>query len=91
MIPRIKYVRALAGSDIQTNPPATNDAVEKITEPFTRQVDIMPAKVVLDEIDAKVDQQKLEDVLMQEGVDKFAKPQHALLELRAQKRKSLAK
>jgi transaldolase len=82
-----KYVRALAGSDIQTNPPATNDAVEKITEPYTRQVDVMPGRAILDEIQTKVSQQKLEDVLMEEGIAKFADPQKALLKLVGEKRK----
>ena len=88
--PADKYVRALAGSDIQTNPPATNDAVEKITTPFTRMVDHMPPQAVLADIDAKVDQQKMENVLMEEGTKKFADPQHALLKLIAEKRATLA-
>ena len=46
---------------------------------YTRQVDQMPSKAVLDEIDKKVDQAKMEDVLMQEGTLKFADPQKALL------------
>ncbi len=37
--PPTKYVAAFAGSDIETNPPATNDAVEKSGLTFTRQVD----------------------------------------------------
>jgi transaldolase len=88
--PPDKYVEALAGSDIQTNPPATNDAVEKLNKTYTRQVDIMPGKAVLDDIDAKVDPQKMEDTLMQEGTLKFADPQHALLKLIAEKRGALA-
>jgi transaldolase len=75
--PADKYVEALAGSDIQTNPPATNDAVEKLNKTYTRQVEIMPAKSILEEIDNKVDQQKMEDTLMAEGTAKFADPQHA--------------
>ena len=35
--PPDKYVEALAGSDIQTNPPATNDAVEKLNKTYTRK------------------------------------------------------
>jgi transaldolase len=88
--PPDKYVAALAGSDIQTNPPATNEAVEKNTTIYTRQVDQMPEKAILDEIDQKVDKQKMEDKLMEEGTAKFADPQHALLKLIAQKRASLA-
>jgi transaldolase len=88
--PPDKYVEALAGSDIQTNPPATNDAVEKLNKNYTRKVDQMPPKAVLDEIDAKVDQQKLEDKLMEEGTAKFADPFKALLKLIAEKRTHLA-
>lgn len=88
--PPDKYVEALAGSDIQTNPPATNDAVEKLNKTYTRKVDKMPPKEVLDDIDAKVDQQKMEDKLMEEGTAKFADPQHALLKLVAEKRAALA-
>ena len=85
-----KYVEALAGSDIQTNPPATNDAVEKLNKQYRRAVDQMPAKAVLDEIDAKVDAAKMEQVLMSEGLAKFADPQKALLKLIVEKRSALA-
>jgi transaldolase len=84
-----KYVEAFAGSDIQTNPPATNEAVAKSGRTFARQVDKLPPKAVLDEIAAKVDIQKLEDVLMEEGIKKFADPQKALLKVIAEKRKAL--
>jgi transaldolase len=88
--PPWKYVIALAGSDIQTNPPATNDAVAASGLVFTRTVDQMPAAEVLAEIDVKVDVQKMEDQLMREGVAKFADPQKALLKLLAGKRRLLA-
>ncbi len=88
--PADKYVAALAGSDIQTNPPATNDAVEKLNKSYTRQVDKMPSREVLDEIDSKVDQQKMEEKLMQEGTAKFADPHKALLKLIMEKRSRLA-
>ncbi len=84
-----KYVEALAGSDIQTNPPATNDAVEKTGKTYTRQVDKLPAQTVLDEIDRLVDQQKLEAKLMEEGTAKFADPHKALLKLICEKRAAL--
>jgi transaldolase len=35
--PPDKYVQALAGSDIQTNPPKTNDAVEKLNKQYTAE------------------------------------------------------
>jgi transaldolase len=85
--PPWKYVEAFAGSDIETNPPATNAAVQSSGRTFTRQVDQLPPADVLAEIDAKVDKKKLEITLMKEGVDKFADPQKALLALIAQKRK----
>jgi transaldolase len=87
--PPWKYVEAFAGSDIETNPPATNKAVQASGRTFTRMVDQMPPKAVLDEIDAKVDMRKLEETLMEEGLKKFADPQKALLALIASKRKAL--
>ena len=88
--PPDKYVAALAGSDIQTNPPATNAAIQAILgKTFTRTVEQMPPAGVLAEIDKKVDFQKLEEVLMDEGLKKFAEPQKALLKLIADKRGAL--
>jgi transaldolase len=84
------YVEALAGSDIQTNPPATNDAVDASTKTYTRQVDKMPPQGVLDEIDRKVDAAKMEKVLMDEGTKKFADPQKALEKQIGAKRAVLA-
>jgi transaldolase len=88
--PPWKYVAALAGSDIETNPPATNDLVERSGRTFTREVDKLPAQAILDEIDQKVDVEKMEETLMSEGLKKFADPQKALLKLIAEKRASLA-
>jgi transaldolase len=88
--PPWKYVEAFAGSDIETNPPATNDKVEESGRTITRNVDKLPPKVVLDEIDAKVDVEHLEQVLMDEGIAKFADPQKALIKLIGEKRASLA-
>ncbi len=90
-LPADKYVEALAGSDIQTNPPATNEAVEKLGKTYTRQVDKLPAKAIVDEIHQKVDQKKLEEVLMKEGLAKFADPQKGLLKTIAGKRAQLKK
>jgi transaldolase len=87
--PPWKYVAALAGSDIQTNPPATNAAVQASGMTFRRTVDEMPSDDVLSEIDAKVDPAKLEEHLMREGVVKFADPQKALLDLLRKKRQTL--
>ncbi len=84
-----KYVAAFAGSDIETNPPATNEAVEKSGRTLIRAVDVMPPAKVLEEIGRLVDMQKLEETLMREGVAKFADPHKALLALIAEKRKAL--
>jgi transaldolase len=72
------YVENLAGSDIQTNPPATNDFLDKTDKQYQRTVDQMPPKAVLDEIAQKVDVAAMERALMDEGVKKFADPQKAL-------------
>ena len=88
--PPWKYVEAFAGSDIETNPPATNDAVAASGRTFTRQVDQTPPAEVLAEIDRLVDMEKLEATLMAEGIAKFANPQKALLALVAKKRAAVA-
>ncbi len=83
------YPQHIAGDDIQTNPPETNDAMAKTTASFTKTAGELPDKAILDELDAKVDLQKMEDFLMEEGIDKFAKPQNKLLETVGTKRKEL--
>lgn len=88
--PPWKYVAALVGSDIQTNPPGTNEAVENSGQIFPRSVDQLPPAEVIEEITAKVDMQRLEDQLMAEGIKKFADPQKALLALIDEKRAALA-
>lgn len=84
--PKTKYVAALAGSDIQTNPPETNEAVAASGLQFTRQVDQMPSAELLAEISSKVNMQHLHDTLMEEGIAKFATPQKKLIEKIASKR-----
>lgn len=81
-----KYVEAFAGGDIQTNPPATNEAVEKSPKTYSRRIDQMPPPSIVSEIDEKVDMEALEHRLMEEGIKKFAEPQKALLRIIAQKR-----
>ena len=88
--PPDKYVSALAGSDIQTNPPATNEAVEKLGKTYSRQIDSMPPREVVDEVAREVDEVKMEQKLMEEGTAKFADPQKALLQLISEKRSALA-
>jgi transaldolase len=88
--PPDKYVAALAGSDIQTNPPDTNAAIQALSgKNFTRMVDRLPPAAVQQEIDAKVDFPNMEQVLMDEGLKKFADPQKALIHVIAEKRSAL--
>ncbi len=87
--PPWKYAAAFAGSDIETNPPATNDAIEASGKTLDRQIDKLPPQDVLDEIDREVNVEHLEETLMREGVKKFADPQKALLELIGKKRAAL--
>jgi transaldolase len=89
--PAWKYVEAFAGSDIETNPPKTNDDVEACGRTFTRNVDKLPPKEVLDEIDRVVDMNQLERDLMAEGLDKFAEPQKALIKLIKEKMEQVKK
>jgi transaldolase len=84
-----KYVEAFAGSDIQTNPPATNEAIANSRQTFTRQVDQLPSQEVIEEIDRLVDMNKLEATLMEEGIAKFANPQKSLLAMVAKKRQDV--
>lgn len=84
-----KYVSAFAGSDIETNPPATNDAVEQLGQAYGRNVDKLPPANVLADIDKHVKMQHLEATLMEEGLSKFAEPQKMLIKLIADKRKAL--
>ncbi len=88
--PPWKYVEAFAGSDIQTNPPATNEAVARSHRTFTRQVDRLPPAAVVEEIDRLVNMEKLEATLMAEGIAKFANPQKTLLASVEQKRQVVA-
>jgi transaldolase len=84
--PAWKYVEAFAGSDIETNPPGTNQAVQESGQTFTRHIHELSSAEVLADIDAKVDMQKLEETLMAEGIAKFADPHKALIGLIAKKR-----
>lgn len=85
--PPTKYVAALAGSDIQTNPPETNQAVAASDTTFQRLVDQLPPASVLADIDRHIDMGHLQKTLMDEGLAKFAEPQKKLLNTIAGKRK----
>ena len=88
--PPWKYIEALVGSGIQTNPPAINEAVENSGLIFSHSLDQMPPASVSEEIAKLVDMQQLEDQLMSEGIKKFADPQKSLLTLIDNKRTALA-
>lgn len=87
--PEDYYVEPLVGDDIQTNPPATNEAIEASGKTYTRTIEQLPPDDVVREIDEKVDFEKLEDKLMEEGVAKFADPHKKLLKQIAEKRRQL--
>src|SRR5262249_24402737 len=87
--PHWKYVEAFAGSDIETNPPKTIEDVQASGRIITRQIDKLPPDAVVQEIARNVDQQKMEDKLMEEGIKKFAYPFKALLKTLAKKRAAL--
>ncbi|MCC6659852.1 MAG: transaldolase [Phycisphaerales bacterium] len=84
--PPDKYAAALAGGGIQTNPAATNEAVERSPVPYTRRVDRLPPPDAVRDIDDKVDKAAMERVLMEEGIDKFIRAQEVLLGLIVQQR-----
>lgn len=88
--PKDYYVAALAGSDIQTNPPATNAALDQIGNSYAAASHTLPDAALLQEMADKVDIQKLEDTLMAEGTAKFADPHKALIQTIAEKRSALA-
>jgi len=87
--PAWKYVSALAGSDIQTNPPDTNAAVANSGQVFSRNLDTMPSHAIISELDAAVNVPDLEKVLMEQGVAKFVDPQKQLLQTIQEKRAKL--
>ena len=88
--PKDKYVAAVVGDGIQTNPPDTLDAIDSSGKAYTREIDRLPDQAVLDEIDQKVDEGQVEEVLVREGAKKFADPHKQLLKVIAEKRKVLA-
>ena len=76
-----KYVEALSGSDIQTNPPATNDAVASSQVLFKKGVFTSLSQSMIDDVEKNIRWNALEDQLMREGLEKFCKPQSELIQL----------
>ena len=85
------YIDELAGSDILTNPPATNAAIENLGKAYTASSCSLPGQAMLDEFEQKVDVPKLEATLMAEGTEKFADPQKKLIQTISAKRAELGK
>lgn len=75
-----RYVAAFAGSDIQTNPPATNAKAAASGLTFHAKITEPVADTVAAELERDVDWAKMEDVLMTEGLRKFSEPQKALID-----------
>ncbi|MEE9403579.1 MAG: transaldolase family protein [Algisphaera sp.] len=88
--PKDFYVDALAGSDIQTNPPATNAALDNIARSYEATSRTLPGDTLVNELKTQVDMTKLEDTLMSEGTAKFADPHKKLIAALAEKRIALA-
>ena len=85
------YIAELAGSDILTNPPATNAAIADLGKAYSATSRSLPDQAVLDEFEQKVDIPTLETTLMAEGTEKFADPQKKLIQTISDKRAELAK
>jgi transaldolase len=85
------YIGELAGSDILTNPPATNAAIAKMGKTYSATSRDLPDQATLDEFAQKVDIPKLEETLMAEGTEKFADPQKKLIQTISSKRAELSK
>lgn len=86
--PPWKYVAALAGSDIQTNPPETNQAIANAQMEFQPLLWEATSEDRMNEMLRLVDANRLEAALMKEGIIKFVEPQKKLLQLIESKRQS---
>lgn len=83
------YIAEMAGSDIQTNPPKTNAALQAMGKTYTAQSRTIGDPAAAGEMAEKIDLAKLEQVLMSEGTAKFADPHKQLIQTIADKRGSL--
>src|SRR5262249_23354055 len=88
--PPWKYVEAFAGSDIETNPPATNKAVQESGRFIRSHVEEMPPTEVLADIGMVGDGEKMEQGLREEGTKKPAAPKKPRRAQTADKRRQLA-
>jgi transaldolase len=84
-----KYVSALAGGDIQTNPPETNRSIAESALLFTDTLGQPVDDRVAAEMDRAVNMSALEATLMEEGIAKFVEPQRILLKLISEKRSAM--
>ena len=84
------YIAEMAGSDIQTNPPKTNAALQDMAKSYEASSRDIKDPAVAAEIADKVDMAALESTLMAEGTAKFADPHKALIQTIAGKRGALS-
>lgn len=84
-----KYVEAFAGSDIETNPPQTNEATQQSGQVFVPNVGNMPPSEICAEIDRVVDFDNMEASLLEQGIQKFSEPHRKLLAVISEKRSEL--
>ena len=88
--PPDKFNSGLAGGDIQTVPPESiREIAEMDSKQFQPLLHELPEQAFIDQLFKEVDFQKMEDVLMEEGLKKFADPQKALLAKIKEKRAAL--
>ncbi|MEM9414526.1 MAG: transaldolase family protein [Planctomycetota bacterium] len=84
------YIAEMAGSDIQTNPPSTNAALQEMGKTYTALSRTISDPAAAEDMARHVDMAKLESALMSEGTEKFADPHKQLIRTIAEKRGSLA-
>jgi transaldolase len=73
-----KYVAALAGSDIQTIPPATLAAIEEASPSFQRKIEDPEEDEIIEEIERTLDLSHMHKTLLREGMEKFMQAQRNL-------------
>src|SRR5260221_13851728 len=70
--PPWKYVEAFAGSDIETNPPATNQGVEASCREMRKHMYQLPAQVARDEAEGAAGISEREEAVIRVGVKNSA-------------------
>jgi transaldolase len=85
----LKYVSALAGGDIQTNVPATNEAVNESALTFFSAINELPPTDVLAEICRNVDMGEVERVVKEKAMTAFIRHQRVILAFLHEKRAAI--